>query len=50
MKPRQPSERFIVTLAPIPGGDVEPIHRLRGALKVLSRRFKLRCTRVEKTK
>jgi hypothetical protein len=38
--------RFVVTLAAIPGGDVEPIVRLRLALKVLRRAFKLRCLRV----
>ncbi len=44
---RSSAIRFVVTLAAIPGGDVEPIVRLRLALKILRRAFKLRCIRVE---
>jgi len=43
---RSAAIRFVVTLVAIPG-DVEPIVRLRLALKILRRAFKLRCIRVE---
>lgn len=45
-KPRQPSERFLVELVPVSGGDVPPLIRLKAALKTFKRRFELRCVRV----
>lgn len=38
---------FRVTLRPLPGGNVPPLVRLRLALKVLLRAFRLRCTGIE---
>lgn len=35
--------RFIVTLAPISGDTIDPILRLRAALKTLLRSHRLRC-------
>jgi hypothetical protein len=41
-------ERFLVTLETKPSA-IAPMVRIRGALKVLGRRFQLRCVRVERT-
>jgi hypothetical protein len=38
-------ERFHIELTALPGGDTSPVIRLRHALKVLLRRFGLKCTR-----
>ena len=40
---------FKLTIRPLPTrpGEPDPLYRLRGALKVLLRRFRLRCTRID---
>lgn len=43
----RPSPRFRVTLAPLPGGNVPAAARLRLALKILLRAFRLRAVAVE---
>ena len=42
-------EQFKLTLHPLPTrpGEPDPTYRLRGALKVLLRRFRFRCVKID---